>query len=136
MKNYFRNCIEIYLHSNMKNKVSNTGKILSLIAFSIYAIMVGLTTFEISLEKESAFNLIAMHDADNNSGNDNPTDNNQLTNIDIEDTTDYWISKIQGSGELRLQYAQNINIIFPTQLDLSLPIIWPHIGLNTLKKVE
>lgn len=93
MKNYFRNCIEIYLHSNMKNKVSNTGKILSLIAFSIYAIMVGLTTFEISLEKESAFNLIAMHDADNNSGNDNSTDNNQLTNIDIEDTTDYWISK-------------------------------------------
>ena len=51
-------------------------------------------------------------------------------------TVDYWISKIQGSGELRLQYAQNINIIFPTQLDLSLPIIWPHIGLNTLRRVS
>ncbi len=50
-------------------------------------------------------------------------------------TVDYWLSKIQGTGELRLQYAQNINLIFPSNLDASLPINWPHIGLNTLKLV-
>lgn len=128
MKNYFRNCIEIYLHSNMKNKVSNTGKILSLIAFSIYAIMVGLTTFEISLEKESAFNLIAMHDADNNSGNDNPTDNNQLTNIDIEDTTDYWISKIFFEFKVSKQIISNslsFNYKESDQLQFQIDIVSP-----------
>lgn len=128
MKNYFRNCIEIYLHSNMKNKVSNTGKILSLIAFSIYAIMVGLTTFEISLEKESAFNLIAMHDADNNSGNDNPTDNNQLTNIDIEDTTDYWISKIFFEFKVPKQLISNslsFNYKESDQLQFQIDIVSP-----------
>lgn len=128
MKNYFRNCIEIYLHSNMKNKVSNTGKILSLIAFSIYAIMVGLTTFEISLEKESAFNLIAMHDADNNSGNDNPTDNNQLTNIDIEDTTDYWISKIFFEFKVPKQIISNslsFNYKESDQLQFQIDIVSP-----------
>lgn len=128
MKNYFRNCIEIYLHSNMKNKVSNTGKILSLIAFSIYAIMVGLTTFEISSEKESAFNLIAMHDADNNSGNDNPTDNNQLTNIDIEDTTDYWISKIFFEFKVPKQLISNslsFNYKESDQLQFQIDIVSP-----------
>lgn len=128
MKNYFRNCIEIYLHSNMKNKVSNTGKILSLIAFSIYAIMVGLTTFEISLEKESAFNLIAMHDADNNSGNDNSTDNNQLTNIDIEDTTDYWISKIFFEFKVPKQLISNslsFNYKESDQLQFQIDIVSP-----------
>lgn len=128
MKNYFRNCIEIYLHSNMKNKVSNTGKILSFIAFSIYAIMVGLTTFEISLEKESAFNLIAMHDADNNSGNDNPTDNNQLTNIDIEDTTDYWISKIFFEFKVPKQLISNslsFNYKESDQLQFQIDIVSP-----------
>lgn len=128
MKNYFRNCIEIYLHSNMKNKVSNTGKILSLIAFSIYAIMVVLTTFEISSEKESAFNLIAMHDADNNSGNDNPTDNNQLTNIDIEDTTDYWISKIFFEFKVPKQLISNslsFNYKESDQLQFQIDIVSP-----------
>ena len=128
MKNYFRNCIEIYLHSNMKNKVSNTGKILFMIAFSIYAIMVGLTTFEISLEKESAFNLIAMHDADNNSGNDNPTDNNQLTNIDIEDTTDYWISKIFFEFKVPKQLISNslsFNYKESDQLQFQIDIVSP-----------
>lgn len=128
MKNYFRNCIEIYLHSNMKNKVSNTGKILSLIAFSIYAIMVGLTTFEISSEKESAFNLITMHDADNNSANDNPTDNNQLTNIDIEDTTDYWISKIFFEFKVPKQLISNslsFNYKESDQLQFQIDIVSP-----------
>ncbi len=128
MKNYFRNCIEIYLHSNMKNKVSNTGKILSLIAFSIYAIMVGLTTFEISLEKESAFNLIAMHNTDNNSANDNPTDNNQLTNIDIEDTTDYWISKIFFEFKVPKQLISNslsFNYKESDQLQFQIDIVSP-----------
>lgn len=128
MKNYFRNCIEIYLHSNMKNKVSNTGKILSLIAFSIYAIMVGLTTFEISSEKESAFNLITMHDADNNSANDNPTDNNQLTNIDIEDTTDYWISKIFFEFKVPKQLISNslsFNYKESDQLQFLIDIVSP-----------
>lgn len=128
MKNYFRNCIEIYLHSNMKNKVSNTGKILSLIAFSIYAIMVGLTTFEISSEKESAFNLITMHDADNNSANDNPTDNNQLTNIDIEDTTDYWISKIFFEFKVPKQLISNslsFNYKESDQLQFQIDILSP-----------
>ena len=128
MKNYFRNCIEIYLHSNMKNKVSNTGKILSLIAFSIYAIMVVLTTFEISSEKESAFNLIAMHDADNNSANDNPTDNNQLTNIDIEDTTDYWISKIFFEFKVPKQLISNslsFNYKESDQLQFQIDIVSP-----------
>lgn len=128
MKNYFRNCIEIYLHSNMKNKVSNTGKILSLIAFSIYAIMVGLTTFEISLEKESAFNLITMHNTDNNSANDNPTDNNQLTNIDIEDTTDYWISKIFFEFKVPKQLISNslsFNYKESDQLQFQIDIVSP-----------
>lgn len=128
MKNYFRNCIEIYLHSNMKNKVSNTGKILSFIAFSIYAIVVVLTTFEISSEKESAFNLIAMHDADNNSGNDNPTDNNQLTNIDIEDTTDYWISKIFFEFKVPKQLISNslsFNYKESDQLQFQIDIVSP-----------
>lgn len=128
MKNYFRNCIEIYLHSNMKNKVSNTGKILSLIAFSIYAIMVVLTTFEISSEKESAFNLITMHDADNNSANDNPTDNNQLTNIDIEDTTDYWISKIFFEFKVPKQLISNslsFNYKESDQLQFQIDIVSP-----------
>lgn len=112
----------------MKNKVSNTGKILSLIAFSIYAIMVGLTTFEISLEKESAFNLIAMHDADNNSTNDNPTDNNQLTNIDIEDTTDYWISKIFFEFKFPKQLISNslsFNYKESDQLQFQIDIVSP-----------
>lgn len=51
-------------------------------------------------------------------------------------TVDYWISKIQNADEVRLQYVQNINLIFPTLLDPSLPINWPHIGLNTLKRVS
>jgi hypothetical protein len=50
-------------------------------------------------------------------------------------TVDYWISKIKDSEEIRLQYVQNIDLIFPSNLDASLPIIWPHIGLNTLKLV-
>jgi hypothetical protein len=112
----------------MKNKVSNTGKILSLIAFSIYAIMVGLTTFEISLEKESAFNLITMHNTDNNSANDNPTDNNQLTNIDIEDTTDYWISKIFFEFKVPKQLISNslsFNYKESDQLQFQIDIVSP-----------
>lgn len=112
----------------MKNKVSNTGKILSLIAFSIYAIMVVLTTFEISSEKESAFNLITMHDADNNSANENPTDNNQLTNIDIEDTTDYWISKIFFEFKVPKQLISNslsFNYKESDQLQFQIDIVSP-----------
>lgn len=51
-------------------------------------------------------------------------------------SVDYWISKVKGTGEIRLQYAQNINLIFPTKLDPSLPINWPHIGLNTLRRTS
>jgi hypothetical protein len=51
-------------------------------------------------------------------------------------TVDYWLSKIAGTGALQLQYAQNISLVFPTNLDASLPIIWPHIGLNTLTLVS
>lgn len=59
-------------------------------------------------------------------------DGTQIRTTDM--TVDYWISKVKGTGEIRIQYAQNISIIFPTKLDLSLPIIWPHVGLNTLRK--
>jgi len=97
LKNYLRNCIEIYLHSNMKNKVSNKSKIVSLIAFSLYAIMLGISALETTLEKDFAFRFISMNETfpqDNNPVNENPIDGNQLSNFDIEDTTDYWISKI------------------------------------------
>ncbi len=52
-------------------------------------------------------------------------------------TVDYWISTVEnGDGEvLRLQYVQNINLVFPATSDPGLPINWPHIGLNTLHKV-
>lgn len=59
-------------------------------------------------------------------------DGTQLNATDM--TVDYWISKVKGTGEIRIQYAQNINIVFPSKLDPSLPIIWPHVGLNTLRK--
>ena len=50
-------------------------------------------------------------------------------------TVDYWVSKIQaadGSTQTRLQYVQNINIVFPPTGFSDIPINWPHIGLNTL----
>lgn len=51
-------------------------------------------------------------------------------------TVDYWLSKIEGSNDLRLQYVQNIDLVFPTAIDPTLPINWPHIGLNTLKRIS
>ena len=51
-------------------------------------------------------------------------------------TVDYWLSTVKETGALQLQYAQSINLVFPTNLDASLPIIWPHIGLNTLQKIS
>jgi hypothetical protein len=57
------------------------------------------------------------------------------TKIDTNQmSVDYWISTLQ-DGSKRLQYVQNINLIFASNLDPSLPINWPHIGLNTLTLV-
>ena len=115
----------------MKNKHSNIGKILCLIAFSIYAIMVSITKFETPLEKGSSFNLIAMNDAplgDDNSGNDNPTDSNQLTNLDVEDTSDYWILKIFFEFKVPKQLISNslsYNYKEPYQLQFQIDIVSP-----------
>lgn len=52
---------------------------------------------------------------------------------------DYWLSSLKdvsGSDALRLQYAQKINLVFPATNDPQKPIIWPHLGLNTLYKIS
>lgn len=52
---------------------------------------------------------------------------------------DYWLSKYKdadGAEQMRMQYSQNINLVFPSSLDYSLPINWPHIGVNTLHRVS
>jgi len=52
---------------------------------------------------------------------------------------DYWISNYidaDGKPQVRLQYSQNINIVFPSTDNPTLPINWPHIGLNTMYKVD
>jgi hypothetical protein len=65
----------------MKNKVSNKSKIVTLIAFSLYAIMLGISALETTLEKDFAFRFISMNETfpqDNNPVNENPIDGNQL----------------------------------------------------------
>jgi hypothetical protein len=66
-----------------------------------------------------------------------------LGNKSAMDTTqldvDYWLSTVaspQGETPI-LQYFQNIRIVFPFTGDKDkLRIVWPHIGLNTLKLVS
>jgi len=45
----------------------------------------------------------------------------------------FWIETIQGSPALQMQYTQTINIVFPPTRQ-SLPVVWPHITVNTLVK--
>ena len=115
----------------MKNKVSNTGKILSLIAFSIYAIIVGISALETTLENDSSFHFTSMNETlpqDNNPSNENPTDGNQLSNFDIEDTTDYWISKIFFEFKVPKQLISNslsFNYKESDQLQFQIDIVSP-----------
>ncbi|OCX52958.1 hypothetical protein BEL04_01120 [Mucilaginibacter sp. PPCGB 2223] len=44
----------------------------------------------------------------------------------------FWVEEIEGGTEKELlQYTQTINLVFPPA-GLSLPIVWPHITVNTL----
>lgn len=68
-----------------------------------------------------------------NRSSTNPT--MDTTQMDV----DYWLSTVQGpNGDVPLlQYFQNIRIVFPFTNDpVKLRIVWPHIGLNTLKLVS
>lgn len=47
----------------------------------------------------------------------------------------FWIQTIQGSSQLQLQYSQVINLMFPPT-GSTVPVIWPHITINTLVKVS
>jgi hypothetical protein len=51
----------------------------------------------------------------------------------------FWIETIQGLGGnpdfLQLQYTQTINLVFPPT-GKTTPVIWPHVTINTLKKIE
>lgn len=53
-------------------------------------------------------------------------------------TATFWIQKIKGEGEpdyWQLQYSQTIDLVFPVPSDPT-PIIWPHVTVNTLRKVS
>jgi hypothetical protein len=53
-------------------------------------------------------------------------------------TATFWIQKIKGEGEpdyWQLQYTQTIDLVFPIP-DNPMPIIWPHITVNTLRKIS
>jgi hypothetical protein len=45
----------------------------------------------------------------------------------------FWIEKIKGSSALQMQYTQTINLVFPPT-GKAVPIVWPHITVNTLVK--
>ena len=46
---------------------------------------------------------------------------------------DYWLSEMEDKS-FRLQYFQDISIVFPIAPRWDVPIIWPHIGMNSLKR--
>jgi hypothetical protein len=52
-------------------------------------------------------------------------------------TATFWIQKIQGEGGeadyWQLQYTQTIDLVFPVKGN-PMPIIWPHVTVNTLRK--
>ncbi len=60
-------------------------------------------------------------------------------------TTTFWIQKIKGDSESlndsdkkdywQLQYTQTIDLVFPVPTNPT-PIIWPHVTVNTLRKVS
>jgi hypothetical protein len=49
----------------------------------------------------------------------------------------FWIQQIAGLDSLQLQYTQTINLVFPGIgiTGKPIPVIWPHITVNTLRKV-
>jgi hypothetical protein len=47
----------------------------------------------------------------------------------------FWIETIKGKSKLQLQYTQTINLVFPPAGTAD-PVMWPHITVNTLTKVE
>lgn len=55
-------------------------------------------------------------------------------------TATFWIQKIKGEGQdkpdyWQLQYTQTIDLVFPVHFNPT-PIIWPHVTVNTLRKVS
>ena len=49
----------------------------------------------------------------------------------------FWIQQIEGSDTLQLQYTQTIDLKFPGHgRNGIIPVIWPHITINTLQKVS
>jgi hypothetical protein len=61
-----------------------------------------------------------------------------ITATDMEST--FWIETIKNpkAGQpdiLQLQYTQTINLVFPPT-GVKLPVIWPHVTVNTLLKVS
>jgi hypothetical protein len=46
----------------------------------------------------------------------------------------FWIETLKGNPALQLQYTQTINLVFPPT-GTAVPVVWPHITVNTLTKV-
>jgi len=64
-----------------------------------------------------------------------PFGDNVVKAVDMDAT--FWIQQIEGSDTLQLQYSQTINLNFPGMSFTAkpIPVIWPHVTVNTLKKV-
>lgn len=45
----------------------------------------------------------------------------------------FWIETLEGNPQLHLQYTQTINLVFPPS-GTAIPIVWPHVTVNTLIK--
>jgi len=87
--------------------------------------IVGMTTLELSTDNKDGGVLSIPFLVDN------------LQTLSLDST--FWIETISSSGAgiadfLQLQYTQTINLKFPPTGDPT-PIIWPHITINTLRKV-
>ncbi len=46
----------------------------------------------------------------------------------------FWIETLEGNPQLQLQYTQTINLVFPPT-GTAIPVVWPHVTVNTLTKV-
>jgi hypothetical protein len=56
----------------------------------------------------------------------------QNVNATSMDAT-FWIETLKGHDALQMQYTQTINLVFPPT-NSAVPIVWPHITVNTLVK--
>jgi hypothetical protein len=64
-----------------------------------------------------------------------PFNQTKVQTMDMSAT--FWIQHIQGQEMPQLQYTQTINLNFPGNGRKGpMPVIWPHVTVNTLKKVS